>query len=346
MVWKQEYNIDLRNHSTMQIGGVGKNLITIDNPAHDLIEIFESIIPEKSPIHILGEGSNSIFAGDFPHHYFLKLNNKDISIFEQNEESVVLRVGGGVAWDDLVQYATDQNLHGIEMMSAIPGTVAAAPVQNIGAYGGEFNDVCHSVEVFNIENKKCHILQKEDCDFSYRSSIFKKHPGRYIVYTIYIRLYKKATVDIPQYPGVYEYLEEKNITNPNIKDIRTAITSIRWGKLPKPSELANCGSFFKNTLITEERCKVLLQTYPDMKCFPAENGMVKISTGWLIDSQNLKGHRVGDMGIYEKHALVIVNYGKGTYGELIELLFDVIKRINDAFGIIIEPEVNIIAPLV
>lgn len=344
MAWQTENNIDLGTFSTMRIGGVGKCLLSIQNPETQLLEIFDTVIKKEDSYHVVGEGSNSIFAGDFPDTYFLQLDNKNIVMLNETDESVTLRVGGGCSWDALVAYAVEHNLQGIEMLSAIPGTVGAAPVQNIGAYGGEFADVCQSVSAFGAIEKEYKTFSRDDCRFEYRNSIFKQNPGRYIIYTTDIVLLKKKEVSIPDYPGVAAYLKEKDITEPRLEDIRNAITDIRWGKLPKPSELPNCGSFFKNALIPQSQADALLLQFPNMKVFPDDNGMVKIPTGWLIESQNLKGYRVGDMGIYEKHALIIVNHGKGTVAELEALIKHIQETIFQAFTIRIEPEVNIISP--
>ena len=344
MAWRQEDNIDLSNYSTMRIGGVGKCLITTDHPEEDLLAIFQQALPEGAPYHILGEGSNTIFAGDFPDNFFIQLNNQHITYTEIDSHIVILQVDGGISWDDLVVYSVEHEFHGIEMMSVIPGTVAAAPVQNIGAYGGEFSDMCFAVDVFDVQEKKYSTLTKEDCAFGYRTSIFKEYPARYIVYRVHIKLYKKRLVSVPEYPGVAEYFDQKKITHPTLQDIREAITDIRWSKLPRPGELPNCGSFFKNAMTTQEHAQLLLATFPDMKVFPADTGMVKISTGWLIESQGLKGYRVGDMGIYEHHALIIVNHGNGTVAQLHQLIHHVQEVILKTFTISLEPEVNIITP--
>ena len=344
MAWEKVDNINLADYSTMNIGGVGSCLITTDDPSQDLKEMFSSDILASSQYHIVGEGSNSIFAGDFPDWCFICLDNKEITTIDEADTTIDISIRGGCSWDSLVEYAVLHNLHGIEMMSAIPGTVGAAPVQNIGAYGGEFADVCISVDVFDTQERKNQRFSKEDCDFGYRNSVFKENPGRYIVYSVTIRLEKKKAVTIPSYPGVAEYLEQHNITDPTLTDIRETITNIRWGKLPRPSELANCGSFFKNAIVSQEHCDRLLETHSDLKYFPVEDGLVKIPTGHLIDSLGLKGYRVGDMGIYEKHALIIVNYGNGTIPELLQLIRDIQEKVYKEYEISIEPEVNIIMP--
>ncbi|MCB9809240.1 UDP-N-acetylmuramate dehydrogenase [Candidatus Nomurabacteria bacterium] len=344
MAWKREDNIDLKKYSTMRIGGVGKCLITTNKPEKDLLNIFSDIIQPGDSYHVVGEGSNSIFGGDFPNTYFIALENKDITIISDSETETLLRVGGGLCWDQLVAYSIEHNLQGIEMLSAIPGTVAAAPIQNIGAYGGEFSDVCVSVHVFDTVEKKYSSIPSEKCDFGYRSSMFKKEAGRHVIYAVDIGLSKTNEVKIPEYPGVHAALFTTGIEHPTLADIRTTIIDIRWSKLPRPEILANCGSFFKNTYTTREQYDSILKSYPDCIAFPQEDGGIKIPTGWLIDTLGLKQHRVGDIGLYEKHALIIVNHGKGTFIQLQQFITDIQKKVFDAFGIQITPEVNIIMP--
>ncbi len=356
MSFERVYNFDLAQHSTLRIGGTGKVLYSITSESHelekDLKNIFEEIAEQKLPWMMLGEGSNSVFADGFHEMAFVQLKASSPSrsfsgarpptlfqCIQEESEYVLLKISGTMSWDALVSKTVEMGFGGLEALSAIPGTVGAAPVQNIGAYGAQFSDVCESVEVFDTRDQQIKVLPKEDCHFEYRSSIFK-HSKQYIITSVTLHLSRNTNhPPLPAYKEVQDYFEKQGIATPSLSEIREAITTIRWSKLPTPLALPNCGSFFKNSEISSEHAEKLLKEYPAMPVF--ENK--KTSAGWLIEQVGLKGYRIGGMGIYDKHALVIVNHGGGTFIELERLIKLIQKKVHEKFGILVEAEVNVVA---
>jgi UDP-N-acetylmuramate dehydrogenase len=234
------------------------------------------------------------------------------------------------------------NLSGLEALSLIPGTVGGTPVQNVGAYGSEVKDTIVEVEVFDIQNKIIKILSNSDCKFKYRDSIFKNEDkGKYIIITVTYRLLKNF-VKIPDYPGVKRYLIENNINNPHLKEIREAIIYIRNEKLPNPKELPNVGSFFKNPIVSKEFAMRMKNQYEGLTTFPTDDGGVKIPAGWLIENAGLKGKSFGNISVYDKNALILINNGEATKEDLSTAKNEIIKIVKDKFGIELEQEPEMI----
>jgi len=287
---------------------------------------------------ILGSGTNTVFTN----------SNHDILIGQMNIGGLsrvgnLIIAGGGVVWDTVVQFAIKHNLQGLEALTAIPGTAGAAPIQNIGAYGAKLADTFHSLRAYDTKQQKFVELTKPDCAFGYRHSRFKEEPGRFIITQITLALTPAGPIiPIPDYPGVKDYLLAHEIKTPNLINISQAIAAIRWSKLPKPEVLPNAGSFFKNPIISNKQAEQIKATYPDIRLFPLPNGQVKIAAGWLIEQVGLKGIREGNLGTYEKNALVIVNHGGGTYADLETLINRITTAVATKFGLTLKPEVNIV----
>lgn len=287
----------------------------------------------------IGSGSNLLFLNDY-NGIILHSAIKGIAIIRETPKEVFLRVGAAEKWDDVVAYIVSQGWSGVENLSGIPGETGAAAVQNIGAYGMELKDVVDSVEAYNQLSFEKQLFSNEDCLFSYRHSTFKdEQKDPHIITAVTIRLQKHPTCSI-HYKGLEEELKGKDLTPATI---RQAVLKIRGEKLPDPARLGNAGSFFMNPVIPEADFTKLRQQYPGIPSYPMGEGRVKIPAGWLIEQCGLKGKRHGEVGVYEKQALVLVNYGNATGDEIAMLAEGIRMAVQDRFGIILTPEVKYIA---
>lgn len=291
--------------------------------------------------YILGGGSNILFTEDF-NQLLLKNELKGIQIIENNEENVLLNVASGEVWHDFVLWSLDHNYYGIENLSLIPGTVGAAPIQNIGAYGVEIEDVLSYVEYIDLESLETVRLEASDCKFGYRDSIFKKElKSKCFITAVGIRLNKNSMPEI-SYGAIQQKLKTLHIEHPTPRDISNVIIDIRSSKLPDPKEIGNAGSFFKNISVSLEIIRDLKSLYPDIPHYPTDNDLFKIPTAWLIDQCGWKGKRILNTGTHINHALVIVNYGNATGNEIESLAEDIKISVWEKFGLEIIPEVNIV----
>ncbi len=288
----------------------------------------------------LGGGSNVLFTRDWDG--IVVLNKiKGIEILEDNADDVVVRAMSGEVWHDLVIFAVQRKLWGIENLSFVPGTVGAAPMQNIGAYGGELKNTLENVEAVEIATGAKRIFSKEECKLGYRDSIFKSTiKGEYFITAVTLRLSKKEKKNI-SYRVLREHLEQNKIDVKEPKDISDAVTHIRKTKLPDPKVLGNAGSFFKNVFVDEKKFQELHTSYPDMPFFE-EDGIVKIPSGWLIEQCGWKGKKVGNTGVHDRQALVLVNHGGASGEEIRNLSEAIIDSVYAKFGLKLTPEVNLI----
>jgi UDP-N-acetylmuramate dehydrogenase len=336
----QEY-VDIKNYSTFKIGGQFRYLATISNKEDTslLYSIIENNEKYKDvQIFVLGGGSNIVFSDGVLNVIALKILIKGFEIITENDEYVDIKIGSGEIWDNIVEKTVEMNLSGLEALSAIPGTVGATPVQNVGAYGSEVKDTILEVEAFEIKEKRIVIFSNKDCKFGYRDSIFKNEAkGKYIIISVTYRL-SKSFPKIPDYPGVKRYFLDNNINNPHIKDIREVIIYIRKSKLPDWHDLPNVGSFFKNPIVDKEIAKKLQNKYSTLNVFPYEGGMVKIPAGWLIENAGLKGQLFGNVSVSDKNALVLINNGNATKDDLMKAKNEIVRIVNEKFGIILEQE--------
>ena len=336
MINIQEY-VDVKEFSALRLGGQFR-YFTIINKIEDLKEVISFVKDKDLKIFILGGGSNVVFPDGVINVMALKMEINGFSIINQNDDYVNIKIGSGEIWDRIVEKTVEMNLSGFEALSAIPGTVGATPVQNVGAYGSEVKDTILEVEVFDMVTKKTVIILNEDCKFGYRDSIFKNEAkGKYIIISVTYRL-SKSSAKIPDYPGVKRYFLDNNINNPHVKDIREAVISIRNSKLPNWKEFPNLGSFFKNPIVPKEIGKKMQDKYSTLKVFPFEGGMVKIPAGWLMENAGLKGRSFGNISVYENNALVLVNNGGASKEDLVRAIDEIIKIVNEKFGIILEQE--------
>jgi UDP-N-acetylmuramate dehydrogenase len=297
-------------------------------------------LPNNLPLVILGGGSNLLLTKDIE-ACVLKMNIKGISVARETDKEIYVKVGAGVVWHEWVMFCVAQGWGGIENLSLIPGTVGASPIQNIGAYGVELKDVFGSLTAFDLTTKQQRIFTKNECEFGYRDSIFKRALKNEIVITSVTFKLQKQPILNTSYGDIQKVLAAKNIITPNIKDISDAVIDIRKSKLPDPAELGNSGSFFKNPEIESALFLDLQKKYPTLTGYPMANGTIKIAAGWLIEQAGWKGKRVGNTGCHDKQALVIVNYGNATGKEIYQHALNVIEDVSQKFGIALSPEVNI-----
>ncbi|MCC7245407.1 MAG: UDP-N-acetylmuramate dehydrogenase, partial [Saprospiraceae bacterium] len=262
---------------------------------------------------------------------------------QQTPEKVWVTFGGGEIWHDVVLWSIKQNLGGIENMSLIPGAIGAAPVQNIGAYGVELKDVFVKLEAIDM-NGQIREFSKEECQFGYRDSIFKREAkGKYWITSVTLALTPQERHQLNlNYGDIRNTLEKRGIDHPTIADVSQAVIDIRKIKLPDPAVIGNCGSFFKNPETDRSVLERIRQQRPDAPAYDLPDGRVKIPAGWLIEQCGWKGKRVGNTGSYEKQALVLVNYGGATGEEVGQLAWRIIESVEQQFGVRLEPEVNLL----
>ena len=288
-------------------------------------------------LHV-GGGSNLLFAT--PRFEGTVFHNvaKDICVIAEEDDALLVRAGGGVVWDDFVAWCVGHSLYGAENLSLIPGEVGAAAVQNIGAYGAEVKDIIERVEAYDVVDDVEVSLGREECRYGYRSSIFKSEEGRrYFVLAVVFRLCKKRRFNLEY--GALKDLDPATVT---LAQVRDKVVAIRREKLPDPEEIGSAGSFFMNPVVPVAQYEALAAEYPDMPHYPAGEGSVKLSAGWMIDRCGLKGYRRGNAGVYEKQALVLVNLGGATAEEILALADEVIKTVEGKFGVTLRPEAQII----
>lgn len=291
---------------------------------------------------VLGGGSNMLFRKDYE-GITIKNEITGISVIEENEESVLLKVGAGEVWHNFVLYSIEHNLGGIENLSLIPGSVGASPMQNIGAYGVEIKDVFDSLEAIEIATGELHTFSHQDCQFGYRESVFKKElKGKYIIVSVSYKLSKQPKLNT-SYGAINSELAKRGITQPSIKDVSDVVIAIRQSKLPDPKEIGNAGSFFKNPVIPKSHYIALQKTYENIPSYPVSEDTVKVPAGWLIDNAGWKGKTIGEYGVHKNQALVLVNYGKANGNDIFQLSEDIIADIYKRYQIKLEREVNIIA---
>lgn len=328
---------NLRERNSFHVVQSATRLIEFDK-AEELPALFEQYRPEKWMV--LSGGNNILFTRDYEGTLITPCGT-DIKIVAESEHGVEVEVEAGLEWDDLVQWCVERNLWGIENLSLIPGKVGAAPVQNIGAYGVEAKDAIRSVTMFVPESGKFLTLSAEHCAFGYRESVFKQSlRGKVIITSVTFRFGREPR-PILGYGDVVREVEARG--GATLQNIRNAICDIRRAKLPDTAVLGNAGSFFKNPMVAVEVAEHLREEWPEMPLYPvAEQGKVKLAAGWLIDKTGLKGYREGCVGVHERQALVLVNHGGATGGEVIAFARMVQQRVHERFGIEIDTEVNIL----
>lgn len=335
---KRHLNFSLKKYNTFGVDSVAKEFIECDDE-EELLNYLRNNFPGN--YLILGGGSNILFTKDFEGSV-IHFNKKGIEIISENDSSVLIRASAGEAWDGLVEFTVKKRWYGIENLSLIPGTVGAAPIQNIGAYGVELKDCLVEVEGLNLQELKKEILPAENCNLKYRSSIFKeKLKNKFLVIAIVIKLSKSKRLNL-DYRALKEYFHDKSFDDIDIEDVRNGVIAIRKSKLPDPSELGNAGSFFKNPVVNEDKLDSLQSLYKDIPYHKIDERIYKIPAAWFIEKSGLKGKRIGNVGVHKDQALVIVNYGNASGKEILDFAEIVRAAVYDKYGIELEYEVNII----
>ena len=296
----------------------------------------------ENPKLFLGGGSNILFTQDFQ-GLVIRNEVKGIETVREDDDSITLKVGSGENWHSFVMYCVEHDYGGIENLSLIPGTMGAAPMQNIGVYGVEVKSVVNQVEAIDLETGALVIFDKKQCDFGYRESFFKHEgKGRYFISSVTLTLSKKDHHFNVSYGAIKETLSQSGVDRLSVKAISDAVIQIRKSKLPDPAVVGNAGSFFKNPSVDAHQYEDLKGKYPSVPGYFEENAKVKVPAGWLIEQCGWKGKRFDHIGVHPLQALVLVHYGGGDGKKLWQLALDIQRSVQDKFNILIQPEVNII----
>ena len=333
-------NVSLRHLNTFGLDADARYFVNVQS-VDELIAVLRDPKWKETPKFILGGGSNILLTKDIE-ALVIHPGIKGITIKEENEEAVVLKVGAGEVWHDFVMHCVGNGYGGVENLSLIPGTVGAAPMQNIGAYGVEIKSVVEAVEAVDIESGEKRVFSNAECEFGYRESVFKKaFKNKYVITGTTFKLSKKPVVNAA-YGDVQKTLQEMGAETPTIRDISEAIMTIRRSKLPDPAEIGNAGSFFKNPEIPVAQFTHLRETFPEVPGYPVDAETVKVPAGWLIERAGWKGYREGEIGVHARQALVLVNYGGGTGAQIKALSEKIQESVAGKFGIRLNAEVNFI----
>jgi UDP-N-acetylmuramate dehydrogenase len=354
-------NYDLSGLNTFGIKANAKYFVVV-NSKEELKELFNNPVFAENKKFFLGGGSNILFTKDFD-GIVVKISMHGKRVAEENDDIILLEVSSGENWHELVTYAVENNWGGIENLALIPGTVGAAPVQNIAAYGENFSDVFDSLDAFNIETGVIETFNKDMCKFGYRESVFKKElKGKYIILKIRIRLSKNPKIEDSYYQigitrdSVKDELQKISTPPYTIKDIYQAVVNIRTRKLPDPIKTPTVGSFFLNSIVSKEKYEELKKEVTELQCYPIDQlhyenldsatlkkeDFVKVATGRLLQELGWLGKWQGNVGVHDKHALVIVTNGKATGQEVLDFAETIKKSYFERYGIKLETEVNLI----
>ena len=329
-------NVSLKNHNTFGIDVKTKFLVEIFSEG-ELLKILKSKI--KGPFRVLGSGSNILLTKNYDGHTII-MKNKGIEVQDQTKTEVLIKVGAGEVWHDLVLWALKNDYSGIENLALIPGSVGAAPIQNIGAYGVELNSVFKSCRALEISSLKFKNYEKESCKFEYRSSIFKEElKGKVIITSVCFLLRKKPHKINVSYGELQKLMIGKENT---IQNVAAQVILIRKSKLPDPEKIGNSGSFFKNPIVTQKKLLTLKKEFPEIPYYKESKNHFKLPAGWFIEKIGYKGKRKGDAGIHKKQALVLVNYGSAKGLEILALAEEVKEKIFNFYGLRLDFEVNLL----
>ena len=336
-----QHQVDLFPYNTFGIRHKAK-YFTIIRTVEEAQALFSSILFKSNRHLFIGGGSNILFTKDFE-GLAVRVAMKGKEIIHEDENTITLKVAAGENWHEVVRHCVDKNWGGIENLSLIPGTVGAAPIQNIGAYGVEIEKNIFEVETIEINTGKLKIFTHDECLFGYRESIFKTiFKDQFLVSSITLRLTKKNHLLHLNYGSISETLQHNGIKNISIRDVSDAVIQIRSSKLPDPKNIGNAGSFFKNPSIQNELKDFLKIQYTTMPSFRSQNGLVKIPAAWLIEQCGWKGKKINNIGVHQHQALVLVNYGGGSGEEIWNLAMKIQASVYEKFGITLLPEVNVL----
>jgi UDP-N-acetylmuramate dehydrogenase len=335
-----QQNVSLKNFNTFGVEANARYFVEI-NHRDELTELFLDPQWRQMPLLVMGGGSNMLLVNDFA-GLVIRINIRGIE-HRINHNEVFIEAGAGEVWNDLVNFCVIRGYAGLENLSLIPGSVGASPIQNIGAYGVELQDVFQSCCAFELSTGTFKTFTKADCGFGYRESVFKSElKGQYIIVSVKLKLSLVPAFNL-SYGAIGQELAERGITQPTIKDVSQVVSHIRVSKLPDPSTIGNAGSFFKNPVISAETFKAIHEKFPEIVHYPATGGQVKLAAGWLIEQCGWKGKVVGNTGTWKNQALVLVNHGGATGTEVYSFSSQIIDSVYAKFGVSLHREVNIIS---
>lgn len=329
-------NLGLKHRNTFGFDASAELAYEITSP-EQIPEVISKVTNQKLTWRVLGGGSNVILPKVLP-GVTLLINITGQEIISSDDDATYLAVGGGVNWHELVAWTLENNLPGLENLALIPGTVGAAPIQNIGAYGVEIADYIDRIEAFDAKDQAFVTLTKDACHFAYRDSYFKQNPHRFIVTKVVFRIHKNWNARI-HYADLAKQFTDNS--NPSPEEIFLEVCRIRTYKLPDPKMIGNAGSFFQNPIVPTEQYETLLRSHADLVSYPDATGKRKLAAGWLIDQCGFKGQRLGSVGVYENQALVLVNHGGGTAQDILGLAKCIQDKVRAEFGVSLQIEPNI-----
>lgn len=330
-------NKDLKKYTSFMIGGEAEHVVEIYNE-DDVWKAHHLAKEERRPLVILGDGTNTIFKDGKTNYIIGLMKSEGKRIIQDFDHSSIVEVGAGENWDEFIQWSIDNKFSGLELMSGIPGTVGATPVQNVGAYGKEVSDLLVNVYAFDRQKEKFVTLGINDCKLEYRNSVFKKNPDKYIILRVSFEL-KKTPAEMPTYKDLKLYFLGQN--KPSARQIRNAVWEIREEKLPNPWDTPNCGSFFKNPFVDVALVESLLKKYPKLPHYQIDQNTFKLYSGWLIENINWKKIETKNIHFNSKNKLVLINNGEATFKELKKVIEDIKKQVSSHFGIDLEVEPRI-----
>lgn len=333
-------NVSLRPYNSFGINSTARYFASFKDT--DELEglLALNLKPSTSNL-ILGGGSNILFTKDYD-GLVLKNEITGISELHEDNEYVYIKAGAGENWHRFVLYCIERNWAGIENLSLIPGNVGASPMQNIGAYGVEIDDVFWNLEAYHVPDKKVVTFTKGDCEFGYRESVFKKkYKDQFVILSVTFQLRKHPRYNT-SYGAIEQELQRMGVKELSIKAISDAVIHIRSSKLPDPATTGNAGSFFKNPSVSRDQFENIRTKFDQLVAYENADGTIKLAAGWLIEQCGWKGYRKGDAGCHDKQALVLVNYGHAKGNEIYNLSEEIVQSVKEKFGVILEREVNII----
>ncbi len=339
-----EQQVPLQPYNSFGIVAKARELVRVRDE-QDVRDLLADPARAAAPKFVLGGGSNIVLTGDV-RPLVLKVEIDGLRVVDDGPRATVVEAGAGVGWHDFVTWTLDQGLPGLENLALIPGTVGAAPVQNVGAYGIELQDRFESLDAIHLGTGEVFTLDAGQCGFGYRDSVFKHAPaadggfglaGQALILRVRFRLPKPWKLEL-SYLDLQRKMAETGVVTPSARQVYDWVCAIRRAKLPDPQVLGNAGSFFKNPTVTPEQCSDIIAREPNIVHYPMPDGTVKLAAGWLIDACGWKGKSVGQAGVYEKQALVLVNRGGATGGEVVTLARAIQTSVYERFGIRLEPE--------
>jgi len=339
MIRIQEH-VNLLPYNTFKIAAKAQYFVSVTT-VDELRELINHPVYEQNTHLIVGGGSNMLLTGDY-NGLVIKNDLRGIETVSENDANILLKAGAGEPWHAFVMFCVTNNYGGAENLSLIPGTIGAAPMQNIGAYGVEVKDLIQTVEAIDTTTGELRVFTNEECAFGYRESVFKRAlKGKYFISSVTLSLTKKDHKLNTSYGAIQQTLDQQHATA-SIKTISDAVISIRQQKLPDPTLIGNAGSFFKNPTIDQSHYESLKKTYPEIPGYFSDNQQVKVPAGWLIEQCGWKGKTIGNVGVHPHQALVLVNYGNGSGENIQQLAQHIRDSVNKKFAIDLQPEVNII----